>query len=721
MSLEDLLETHWAVAYLLCVPCSGIFQPGFVMFPFYVLLDERGNRGGMSSESGAAFLCFTCCVLCGWLVVYSIAMANFRSNDEGRLPAPETEPDDALPPLPMPVDVAFNCNWACKVLPWLPSVELMLGLVSLAGAGVGWVIRMLRDGFEDDSLIECAAFCLMSAMGCVFFLWPVSVTEEEIVANHWTVAYMFAPFCTLIGGPGWMLGNMACCSQWLLQDCDSCGDGVPMAAGCLAVGLTIPYVIFTVLTRRDNSEWQPAQSMVELSDCNSQCQVLYAPLAMLIVGWGCAIGSWILKCTGRREDEFEWEEMFAALVVCIPALWPTVFLTFFQESLITMNPWLAGLTLPVYVGCFGLTWMVAWMGVFLEHARDTSLENIVHPETLIKGFGVASLALTASLSGSVYTLRSKAHAEGPTHGEMVTAEFSCTWPCLVLRGVIACAFGVGVFSLVFVVRSMLAGPGDDRECCTRHQQDPGFACLNFVHLFIGAAIIAGSVFEAAKGSPIEMPVEGLVTGPAFWLYLLIPLMTTAGFVLGWKALTWASTPRIRMLSRLYRAQQWVAVLAFVGSSWLLYVLRHSVDVEPEPFSRRTKNILWQAVGIPYVGVSLLLWCWGFKRAEAEARRQALRIVLKVLFLYLPAGSWTLIAVMVTDDHSVLDHQPDWLVSSGIAFALVGFLYELVNFIAPDWTDAWLPGRCCRVFGVCVSLALCWSLVFYVNCAILLSF
>ena len=53
--------------------------------------------------------------------------------------------------------------------------------------------------------------------------------------------------------------------------------------------------------------------------------------------------------------------------------------------------------------------------MFVEHARDAPLESIVHPVTLVKVAGIASLAATVSFSSSVYQLRSDALVEEHLH------------------------------------------------------------------------------------------------------------------------------------------------------------------------------------------------------------------------------------------------------------------------------------------------------------------
>ena len=241
--------------------------------------------------------------------------------------------------------------------------------------------------------------------------------------------------------------------------------------------------------------------------------------------------------------------------------------------------------------------VIAWMCLFVEHARDTPLESIVHPQTLVKAAGVVSLAATVSFSGSVYQLRSEVLVEEDLSHHAVATVFNCTWPCTALRGTSAFGFGVGVLAMIFVCRWLLAGLEGLRQCWSCHR-DIRSACLNFGHLIASATVLAGSFLEAFYGYPLEMPVEDLVTGPAFWVYLIVPCWNTLCFSSGWKCLVWASSPRVRMLSRLYRVHTWVAILAFVGSSWLLYVLRESaVDTEEHQLPLRIKSVLWQAYAV----------------------------------------------------------------------------------------------------------------------------
>lgn len=379
-------------------------------------------------------------------------------------------------------------------------------------------------------------------------------------------------------------------------------------------------------------------------------------------------------------------------------LWPIFWNVFYQDSLLSMNPWLAGLTLQIIVGCCGTLWVTVWVGVFIEHVRDTGLENIIHPETLFKVAGVASLAMSASFCGSVYQLRSQVLLEdlpGPA-----VAVFSCTWPCTALRAVSACACGVGVLALLFGCRSLI-GP-DGQRCCTRHQQNIRFACLNFGHLIASAAVFAGAVLQACYGYPLKMPVEGLVTGPALLLYFAVPGWNSLCFSAGWKCLVWASPPRVRMLSRLYRAHTWVAILAFVGSLWLLYVLRESaVDPARHKMPRHVQAVLWQSVGIPYVGISVLLWCWGTERAERRLRKTW--IYLRML-VWSVAALWPLLAAAVAADTSWAKFA---VVCLGVS--LGGFLYELTSFVFFRYQvarAAWKAAFCSAIL-VC-SLVVVWA-------------
>ena len=173
-------------------------------------------------------------------------------------------------------------------------------------------------------------------------------------------------------------------------------------------------------------------------------------------------------------------QMFDYCSSGIPALWPTVVNIFYQEVLLNINPWLAGLTLQTLPGFCGTLWMIAWMCVFVEHARDAPLESIVHPVTLFKAAGIASLAATVSFSGAVYQLRSDALVETDLSRQDATVMFSCTWPCVVLQAASACAFGAGSLATIFVCRLLLGGLEDARQCW-RCRQNFRSVCFNLGH------------------------------------------------------------------------------------------------------------------------------------------------------------------------------------------------------------------------------------------------
>jgi hypothetical protein len=153
-------------------------------------------------------------------------------------------------------------------------------------------------------------------------------------------------------------------------------------------------------------------------------------------------------------------------------------------------------------------------------------------------------------------------------------------------------------------------------------------------------------------------------------------------VLSWKTLMWASPPRTRMLSRVYKASTLLGLLALIGSAWLLYVLRHSAPPhgdEHAPWSTRSRLVLTQAIAIPYIGLAAMLWCWANAHAN-DARQHCTRAIGRILLLWLPAGSWTLVAAVTSEDRGLLDGLPLWCQLGGLSLALLGFLSEVLWFV-----------------------------------------
>lgn len=303
ISLEHMFRLHWVVAYLLCVPCAGLLQPAFLSYTLLDFLESRPPHSFAArfqhGESLCVFGLCACCGVCGWLVAYSVAMVDFRA---GSIDDPASVPEDLVPV----DDIAFVCNWACKMLPWLPRVELLLGMSAFIGAGVGWLRHLIEDGLDGDDAFEAAAFVMLSALGAISFLWPSSVTGEGIVTQHWAVAYIFAPLCTGLFGPIWMVCNLACCKEWLdirrlSEDC------AMVAAGLIALTFTGAYVPLTIHVRSLNSAWRaPDVALPEAWSDTIPCQILNLQISYLVVGCLCAFGSMLLKCGGRRD--FEWSE-----------------------------------------------------------------------------------------------------------------------------------------------------------------------------------------------------------------------------------------------------------------------------------------------------------------------------------------------------------------------------------------------------------------------------
>ena len=302
ISLERMARLHWVVAYLLCVPCSGLLQPAFLS---YTVLDFLDSRKPCNLQIDCTAGLCACCVVCGWFVAYSVAMADFRA---GSIDDPASVPEDLIPV----GDFAFACNWACKMLPWFPRVELLLGVSAFIGAGVGWLRHLIVDGLDGlDDPFGAVAFAMLSALGAIVFLWPSSVTGEGIVTQHWTVAYIFAPLCTGLFGPIWVVCNLACCKEWLeIRRLNEVHPDVAMATtGCIALAFTGAYVGLTIHVRSLNSGWRaPELALPEAWSDTMPCQILNLQISYLVVGYLCAFGSMLLKCCGRRD--FEWIDYF---------------------------------------------------------------------------------------------------------------------------------------------------------------------------------------------------------------------------------------------------------------------------------------------------------------------------------------------------------------------------------------------------------------------------
>ena len=219
----------------------------------------------------------------------------------------------------------------------------------------------------------------MSVLGFFLFLWPSTLSEEEICTTGWWVAYIFAPMCVGMFGPLWVVSNVACGLCWLKLVDNIDEDSLQVVAGGLGCCCTIAYIVFIAITRFTNSEWQPAE-LPDLSDleCDGWCQVLFsAPLVHLGIGCACMLGAALLKCAGRRaNDGPDWSDFFVVLLFGAFAWWPVVYMSFYQEGLLTMNAWVANFVIPIWAGNNGTLWTVGSFCVLLEHIRDQSINEI---------------------------------------------------------------------------------------------------------------------------------------------------------------------------------------------------------------------------------------------------------------------------------------------------------------------------------------------------------
>jgi hypothetical protein len=221
------------------------------------------------------------------------------------------------------------------------------------------------------------------------------------------------------------------------------------------------------------------------------------------------------------------------------------------------------------------------------------------------------------------------------------------------------------------------------------------------------AVAALFFYEGVRGYPFPVPVQELLTGNAFKMYLLLPGFTAFLTVCSYKTLMWASSPRTRMLSRLYKLSTLLGGLAMVGSAWLLFVLRHSIDTgSGDEWSASSQVIIMEAIILPYAGVAMMLWCWGTWRGEA--RRRACSIIARPLFLWVPSATWPLVVAAVSDDRHVLDRMPLFWPLGSLSFSLIGFVFEIAWFFwnrQPGWAT---PAQ--TFAAICTSVLVSGSLL-----------
>lgn len=693
MSPAALVEMHWAVAYIVCTTCTGVLQPLFITIPLATALDALEHLE--SANSCLLFVSCSTCQLCIWLIVYAIALVDVRSSYE----IPEHDSGLAVSgggavvePEPEAHVGEFTCGFFCSAVPWFSRVQAGVGLLSLVLAGVGWCIRARENPLERDDVLSAGVWVFLTVVGAGISLWPSTLSGEETCTTGWWVAYIFAPFCVVVLGPFWASCNIVCCFHWLVPDWDGDEDEVFNIAAVMACCCGVGYLVAIVVTRVSNSDWEPASLDLTHLECNAWCEVLFsAPLVEIGIGCISMFITALLKCHGRRADDYPWASTFAlAIFFGGLAWWPALlFMVILPESLLEMNAWVATITVPLWIGNNGTLWTLLAIVILLEHVRDESMENIFgNFETFLSMTVSACVVISVGYITSVHNFRANAillhenHTDMPPEPEALY-EFICTWPCRLVWGLVSFAVGSGLFSLVSFFRWLCVGPEDHRlsaylRCQDRQQCSCRCVLASSFQIATFVAIVGLAVYEGVYGYPLAIPVEGLVAGSAFWTYLLLPGMTSIGTVCSWKTLMRSSSPRVRMLSRLYKAPTMLGILTLVGSAWLLYVLRHSVDIKGEnERSDHSKLILLQAVGIPYIGVSMMLWCWGTWRGEA--RRQVCMIVARPLLLWIPAATWPVVMVAASNDRDVLDKiSLVWPLVS-MAVSLMGFSSEIAWF------------------------------------------
>ena len=123
------------------------------------------------------------------------------------------------------------------------------------------------------------------------------------VTQHWAIAYICIPLCSLLVQGGSSATGPAVPSGWICTCCNE--DCAMIIVGCIALVVTVSYVALTVYVRWLNSEWQSLE-LAPPESCTMPCQILDLQFVYVVVGCTCASGSMLLKCLGRRD--FEWGE-----------------------------------------------------------------------------------------------------------------------------------------------------------------------------------------------------------------------------------------------------------------------------------------------------------------------------------------------------------------------------------------------------------------------------
>eukprot|EP01046_Picozoa_sp_COSAG06_P028385 COSAG06_NODE_2551_length_6684_cov_3.568565_5_plen_767_part_00 len=553
-------------------------------------------------------------------------MAHLPPNDILLLtpePEPEPEPEPPSEPEPEPA-LPFECNWACSALDLVPKVELAIGAaLHVCTQHHAFLFSNRILGFRPEE------FFTLSVLSGVAAFWHASIEAQDLITSGIVLAWGVLPWLGGIPSALWLLFQVYGLYQVVYGPRGLISNRHEiMAMWCLApIAHVAMFYTLTAVARAklnlDHLEREPRTPLEYQCDWVSRALWL-VPLAELCVCVGCYVI--FLLCFMCKDDLPRYAER--------------------RRDFMRAGPWsaccgLIMLTLPFCAMCSVAHWpvLVWWLSpdsfmqghIIVSYIMAPSCSGALAPFIALLalqcGYEYGLLRMEDSYFScvaAVSLLQFISYAVGVIYvrnwmSEPAVVHFECTWPCMALRGAAIASLVIAVSSSGALIRKWRSQRRDYRGLL--HTNDRCAAYVAEIVSNIACFLIVGLCF----GLPVLLSLlrpQTLVTGSAFWVYLLIPAIFTLSLggasavcFRGRRVLA-VSTHGRRVLTELpdYNKEvcipSAIAVLSGTATVWLLWILRQTADPSfAQPLSKSVQKdtiVVWVTIAVNWLGLLLLL-------------------------------------------------------------------------------------------------------------------
>ena len=263
----------------------------------------------------------------------------------------------------------------------------------------------------------------------------------------------------------------------------------------------------------------------------------------------------------------------------------------------------------------------------------------------------------------------------------LVATYSCTWPCVALRG-------IGYTTVIMLASPILTW------VVTAEPNLPLLAWNRYNATICWAVATAALIYCVDWVLP---SAEWLVNSGEYGWCLAVSISLI--WMRIWQTHIKLLGARWRMLNKLYSLRLYSLAFSFASVTWLLFLLRFnasSVDVDGHTLvaaseswvSPRSWTLMFEVFTTDSLGFCLVAWCWSLESVKARHRQKY--IAARCVCLWLPIYAWIL-AMFVFDpraaDAWVSGEDNDAgvpglhaiLAVGCIVCSLAGSLFEVASF------------------------------------------